>query len=171
MRNTKKAEYWINRLSLTPHPEGGYFREVHRSSEVLPREGLPPRFAGPRNFVTSIYYLLEGEDFSSFHRIQSDELWHFYAGPSSLEVHILAEGGDLEKLLIGPDPDLGESFIGVVPARNWFAARCTDTSGFALAGCTVAPGFDFQDFEMADRDTLLKEFPNHAGVITALTRQ
>ena len=164
------SKYWIDRLSLTPHPEGGCFREVFRSSELLPEEALPARFSGPRNFATNIYYLLEGEDFSSFHRIRSDELWHYYAGASPLEIHIIAADGGYEKLLIGPDPDRGETFIGVVPAGRWFAARCSHTSGYALVGCAVAPGFDFQDFEMADRDTLINEFPNHVELITGLTR-
>jgi len=165
-----KAQYWVDRLGLAPHPEGGYFREIYRSSEILSEASLPPRFAGPRSFVTTIYYLLDSNDFSSFHRIQSDELWHFYAGTSSLDVHILADGGGYQKLLIGPDPDRGESFVGVVPACSWFAAKCSDTTGYALAGCTVAPGFDFHDFEMADRETLIAEFPNHENLVSSLTR-
>jgi len=165
----KTAAEWVEHLELQPHPEGGYFKEVYRSAETIPMAGLPDRFAGPRNYATSIYFLLESHQFSTLHRIQSDEAWHFYAG-SAITVHEIHSSGAARQLVIGPDVDNGESFQGVVPAGVWFGAQVLAPNSFALVGCTVAPGFDFVDFEMATQSNLLKEFPEHSELIKQLTR-
>lgn len=163
------AAHWVSLLSLSPHPEGGFFKETYRSVATVPQSALEGGFSGPRNVCTGIYYLLEQGDFSAFHRIKSDEMWHFYAG-GSLDLHILHEGVH-SHVKIGRDVEAGEHLQFVVPAGAWFASRPSHKSAFCLVGCTVSPGFDFADFEMAKSTDLLCEFPQHADVIGALTRQ
>lgn len=161
------ADYWIKHLQLTEHPEGGFYRETYRSGEVIPVAGLPCRFSGERNFSTAIYFLLRSNDRSMFHRIQSDELWHFHAG-SSLSIFVLSrEGITVHKL--GMDVVNGESLQVVIPAGCWFGAKVNKRDTYTLAGCTVAPGFDFKDFELASREELLKSFPAHRDIIELLT--
>jgi predicted cupin superfamily sugar epimerase len=162
------AKYWIEKLDLTKHPEGGYFKEVYRSAENMPKKNLPARYQSNRNFATSIYFLLEGKEFSSFHRIQSDETWHFYVG-STLELHVLNADGSLTSVLLGRNPEQDENLQVTIPHNHWFGARVVDATGFALLGCTVAPGFHFDDFELADRSKLLEQFPGHSQLITELT--
>lgn len=153
---TKNAAYWINKLHLEKHPEGGWFKEVYRSVEVVPGKSLSEGFPRSRNFSTSIYYLLEGDDFSSFHRIKSDEIWHYYKGNSPIEI-ISIENGKIFRRLCGNQPDENQDFQLVVPKNTWFATRLSNSKGFALAGCTVSPGFPFADFELAGKE-LLEEF-------------
>ncbi len=163
------AHYFVEKLNLQPHPEGGYFAETYRSAEKVDRPHLPSRFSRSRSFSTAIYFLLEGNNFSAFHRIKSDEVWHFYYG-QALDVFIIHPEGELEILRIGNDLENGCSFQGAVKAGCWFASRPVSKNGFSLVGCTVAPGFDFADFELAKRDDLTKEYPMHAELITALCR-
>ena len=170
----KDAAYWVKALDLGAHPEGGWFRETYRSVDRVAAgeaawSGSGSGSGGERAASTAIYYLLEGAQFSAFHRIRSDEAWHFYAG-SSLILHELHESGTLVETRLGGDPEFGESFQAVVPAGRWFAATVANPRGFALVGCTVAPGFDFRDFELASRDELIARFPQHADVIRRLTR-
>lgn len=164
-----QAAYWIDKLKLIKHPEGGYFREIYRSSEQIPGNSLPERFSGPRSFCTSIYYLLEGNDFSGFHRLSSDEIWHFYTG-SSLAIHSINPQGILSQILLGNDFENGEVFQAVIPAGCWFAAKPNDPESFILIGCTVAPGFDFNDFELGSRGELIKKFPQYKQLIERFTR-
>ncbi|WP_257287567.1 MULTISPECIES: cupin domain-containing protein [unclassified Endozoicomonas] len=165
----KDANGWIEALSLQPHPEGGFFRETYRSDEVVARDSLPDRFSGERNFSTAIYYLLEGNDFSAFHRIQQDEIWHFYDG-ASLTIHVIAPDGNYCAAILGRDIYNGEVPQFVVTAGCLFAVEVNDSSSFVLSGCTVAPGFDFADFEMPSATQLLSHFPQHAALIERLTR-
>jgi hypothetical protein len=130
---------------------------------------LPPRFAGPRAHSTAIYFLLPGDQISALHRIKSDEVWHFYAG-SPATLTLLHPDGTLEERRLGPDPRRAESFQAVVPAGCWYGAVVADRHAWALLGGTVAPGFDFADFELADRAALLAEFPRHREAILRLTR-
>ena len=159
----------ITNLGLTRHPEGGWFRETYRSSEILDAAALPDRFNGPRFVSTAIYYLLEPGDFSALHRIKSDEIWHFYAG-GPLCIHVIAPDGHYQAVLMGADPVAGQQFQFVVPAGCWFGAEPVG-DGAALVGCTVAPGFDFADFELADRKLLLQLYPAHAELIQRLTKE
>lgn len=163
-----RAKYWIEKLDLAKHPEGGYFKEVFRSDEYMPKKALPARYRSKRNFATSIYFLLEGNEFSSFHRIQSDETWHFYVG-STLELYVLNADGSLTNYLLGRNLEKGENLQVTIPRNHWFGARVVDATGFALLGCTVAPGFHFDDFEMGDRSKLLEQFPDHGQIIKELT--
>ncbi|GGN14401.1 hypothetical protein GCM10010967_58420 [Dyadobacter beijingensis] len=166
----KPVSYWIEKYHLLPHPEGGYYAETYRASETIGHAALPARFSGDRAFSTGIYFLLESHNFSAFHRIQADEMWHFYAG-EALEVFVIDPvSGELNVIRLGNDPDNGETFQAVVPAGAWFGSRPAGGSSYALVGCTVAPGFDFADFEMAGRDALSQEYPEHAGLIAELTR-
>ncbi len=158
------AAKWIERLELQPHPEGGYFHETYRCRESIRAEGLPERFDGSRPFSTAIYFLLAGGQFSAFHRIRSDEIWHFYAG-SGLTLHVIHEDGRYEQRKLG----LGE-FQLVAPGGCWFGASLDEDEGYTLVGCTVAPGFDYCDFELAERAALLEQFPQHGEIITKLTR-
>jgi uncharacterized protein len=167
MRN---AQYWIDSLQLARHPEGGYYRETYRSRTVVPRSALPGAFAGDRSASTAIYFLLRDDDFSAFHRIASDEMWHFYAG-SALSVYVIDERGRASVIKLGLDPDRGEAPQAVVPAGCWFGSCLEEAGQFALVGCTVAPGFDFADFEMAERSSLLSAYPQHEGLIRRLTRE
>lgn len=165
----KTAAYWVEKYHMQPHPEGGYFAETYRATEQVPHAALPARFGGSRSFSTAIYFLLEGHHFSALHRIQADELWHFYAG-DPLEVFVIhPESSELEIIRLGPDPEAGEVFQAVVPAGAWFGSRPVAGAAYSLVGCTVAPGFDFADFELAERETLLAAFPQHEKTITELT--
>lgn len=161
------AQFWIDTLNLQTHREGGFYRETYRSTEQIPTKGLPDRFASPRSFSTAIFFLLRSQDRSLFHRIRSDELWHYYAG-TPLTLYILNPDG-LKILRLGPNPAQGESFQVVIPANHWFGAKVEQSNSYTLSGCTVAPGFDFMDFELADRKSLIKQFPSHHEVITMLT--
>jgi predicted cupin superfamily sugar epimerase len=166
----KPASYWVEKYSLLPHPEGGYYAETYRSVEKIERQALPDRFPGDRSFSTGIYFLLEGSQFSAFHRIKSDEMWHFYAG-EALDIFVIdTETGNLEVIKLGNDPEREEVFQALVPAGAWFASRPCQGSSYALVGCTVSPGFDFQDFEMADREELTKQYPQHHKLIQEMTR-
>jgi hypothetical protein len=159
----------IEILSLERHPEGGFFRQTYRSKGEILQHTLPAGYNGDRAFSTAIYFLLSGDDFSAFHRILSDEMWHFYAG-SSIAINIIHPDGRLEILQLGPDYASGGGFQAVIPGGCWFAALLVDPDSYALVGCTVSPGFDFADFELGQRQSLIDSYPQHADVITRLTR-
>ncbi len=166
---TRDAAYWIQELELQPHPEGGYYRQTYRADTILAKQALPRDFTGPRPASTAIYFLLEGKDFSAFHRLRSDELWHFHLG-APLTVHVINPEGCYTKIPVGSNHDAGEAFQAVVRAGCWFASQVCDPSSYALVGCTVAPGFDFQDFELARRKELVAKYPQHRKLIEELTR-
>ena len=159
----------VDSLGLLPHPEGGFYKEQYRASEKISGISLPTRFGGERAFATAIYYLLGPADFSAFHRIKSDETWHFYAG-QTLHIHVIDPHGRYTLIRLGNRPFLGEVFQATIPAGDWFAAECSDPTGFSFVGCTVAPGFDFNDFELAEADALAAAFPDHAALIRVRCR-
>jgi predicted cupin superfamily sugar epimerase len=162
------AKRWIEALRLSRHPEGGWFREVYRSNETIPHRSLPTRFAGDRPFSTAIYFLLEETEVSVLHRIQQDEVWHFYDG-GRLTIHNFDTEGSYSKGTLGRCVDDGDRLMFIVQAGTLFGAT-VETSDYVLAGCTVAPGFDFKDFEMPKRRDLLKQYPRHREIIKRLTR-
>ena len=168
MDNNPTAEELINRLELVKHPEGGWYRETYRSGESIQVTALADRFTGDRSVCTAIYFLLQSGDISALHRIKSDEIWHFYLGVP-LTVHVITPGGRYYPLLLGPDMSAGETFQCIVPAGCWFGAEVCQ-EGYSLVGCTVAPGFDFADFEMGSREKLLKQFPDQYVIIQLLTK-
>ena len=149
--------------------EGGAFHEVYRAELILPKSALPLFFQGPRPAATHIYFLLTKGQFSAFHRIASDEIWHFYFG-DPLIIHELGHNGRLTEHRLGQNPDKGVSFQTVVRAGSWFASAPAQDSEYALVGCTVAPGFDFAEFELAKRETLTAQYPDHTGLIKQFTR-
>jgi uncharacterized protein len=163
------AREWIEALGLKPHPEGGWFRETYRAEEAVARAALPPRFTGDRAFSTAIYYLLEGDEFSALHRIRQDEVFHFYDG-CGLTLHVIDPRGDYATIRLGRDRAAGEVPQAVVPAGCVFGATVSESGSYALVGCTVAPGFDFADFELPGREELCRQFPQHRAVIERLTR-
>lgn len=163
------AEFYINKLGLKRHPEGGYYVQTYRSPEHIAAKSLPDRFNQDRPLSTAIYYLLEANDFSAFHRIKSDECWHFYAG-GSLLIHVIERYGKYYSIRLGANIQNGEIFQFVVPALCWFAVEPAPSTTFALTGCTVAPGFDFADFEMAQANSLCDTFPQHHQNIVRLCR-
>ncbi len=162
------ANYWIEKLNLEVHPEGGYFREFYRSDENIAMNALPDRYNGNRSFSTSIYFLLKGTQISNFHRIQSDETWHFYQG-TTLKLFTLENDGTLTTRLLGNNLEEGESLQITIPRNNWFGGKVVDKNSFALLGCTVAPGFHFDDFELAKKQKLIDKFPRHKDLIGELT--
>jgi uncharacterized protein len=165
----KSAEELIRLLELSRHPEGGWYRETYRSLETVAAEGLPDRFGGERSISTAIYFLLEQGDFSSLHRIKSDEVWHFYSG-ASLTVRTISADGEARSIVLGSELSRGEAFQAIVPAGHWFGAEVSGDGPYSLAGCTVAPGFDFRDFALGSRAELLRLWPAHSDLIRRLTR-
>ena len=161
----KVAGYLINKLRLREHPEGGYFVETYRSDKILNLR----EYDGPRYVCTAIYYLLAGNQFSSFHIMKSDEIWHFYTG-SSLTLHIIESDGTLNEVILGPNTNDEERFQAVVKSGCWFAASVNDHNSYTLVGCTVSPGFDYSDWKLGDRQTLTEMYPQHKWIIEKYTR-
>ena len=164
----RDARQLIETLGLRPHPEGGFFRETWRSNltATLGRGHGGPE--GCRAFGTAIYYLLAGEEISRLHRLKADEVWHLYAG-GPLNLHLLDEVRGFRSLQLGQDIPTGPGFQSTVPAGCWFGASLAVADSFALAGCTLAPGYDPADFELGDRAHLLELFPEHEMIIKRLT--
>jgi uncharacterized protein len=162
------AREHILHLQLLPHPEGGFYKETYRSEGSFDFQNNLI-FNGSRPYSTAIYYLLEQGDYSAFHRIRSDECWHFYAG-ECLHIHILHTNGQYEMVKLGSLVNQGEVFQHVVPSGAWFASEPAPATSFSLTGCTVAPGFDFADFEMAVYADLIKDFPEYADLARRLCR-
>ena len=164
-----RIQQLIDHLGLLPHPEGGFFRETYRSggtSEVI----LPNKELVSRNHSTAIYFLLTRGNFSAFHRIASDEVWHFYEG-DPIAVHCLDPDGNYRRLELGNKVAGKQQPQHVVTAGTWFASEVIDGGDYGLVGCTVAPGFDFADFELAKAKELTKDYPVHGALIERLTRQ
>jgi len=156
----------IERLGLVPHPEGGFYAETFRA-EALPL-ALPER--GNRSASTAIYFLLRAQDFSALHVVESDEVWHHYCG-DPLELHAFDRAWQHRLAQLGAAFAYGQRPQHVVLHGELQAARVAPgPHGFALCGCTVAPGFDFADFRMPARAELLAQLPQHAELVTALTR-
>lgn len=165
----EKAKIIAEKLGLQPHPEGGYFKEIYRAEEKIGNPELPERFSGDRNFSTSIYFMLSGNEKSHFHRIKSDEIWHFYSG-TTLVLHLIDAAGNYSTVKIGNDILAGETPQAFIPHGNWFAAEVEDKNSYALVGCTVSPGFDFADFELATQKELCEKYPEYSELIKVFTK-
>lgn len=163
------ATQLIQQLGLQKHPEGGYFKETYRSKGEIPKNVLSDQFTGSRNYATGIYFLLTSDSFSAFHKIHQDEMWHFYQG-APVTIHMISPEGNYRFQELGPNLDGGQLPQFVVPGEYWFASEVRAMEQYALTGCTVSPGFDFEDFTLADQNELLTAFPQHADVIRKLTR-
>jgi predicted cupin superfamily sugar epimerase len=159
----------IDHYHLEPHPGGGWYKENYRSPEYIPKNALPARFGATRSFCTVIYFLLEQGQFSAFHKIKSDECWHFYGG-GTLELYIIDDAGSLQKIHLGNDLTANQYCQYVVPAGYWFAGHPARESEYSFVGCTVAPGFDFEDFSLGEPVRLSELYPQHEKTIFALCR-
>ncbi len=167
MERIRSADYWVQKLGLQPHPEGGFYKEIYRSTEGVAAGNLPERYLGARSFATSIYYLLQGNDFSAFHRIKSDEIWSYIDGGSA-NIYSLTPEGELKEETLGTGEGATPQII--VPKQTWFAADLVSKKSYILVSCFVAPGFDFTDFELADRAKMQQLFPLHTDIIRNLTK-
>jgi predicted cupin superfamily sugar epimerase len=159
----------VKHLQLQPHPEGGFYRRTYASAEIAKGPIMDDKYHGPRHFCTSIYYLLTGDSFSAFHRLPQDEIWHFYKG-APIKIHMINEASQYSTVLLGTDLLDGQAPQYVVPGDRWFAATSLDPDHYSLVGCTVAPGFDFEDFTLANRAELISTFPSQKEIISRLTR-
>lgn len=163
------AQQILDRLQLAPLTiEGGYFRETYRASLAIPAHALPGDYAAARSASTAIYYLLTPDTFSVIHRVRSDEVFHFYAGDpvEMLQLHL---NGESKRLIIHNDLAAGHEPQIVVPAGAWQGCRLVPGGAWALMGCTVAPGFEYADYETGNRDELLSNYPRDSDMIKALT--
>jgi predicted cupin superfamily sugar epimerase len=154
----KNAAFWIDKHQMLPHPEGGFYKETFRSTLKVEAPW------GERNALTSIFYLLENDNYSAFHRIKSDELWYYHAGETLL-IHEIKPNGDLTTHHLS-----NENPFVAITANSWFASEVKDQSGYVLVSCSVAPGFDFSDFELANRTHLCSVYPLHKTLINRLSR-
>ncbi|HBH24269.1 MAG TPA: hypothetical protein DDY13_12700 [Cytophagales bacterium] len=164
------ADFYIKKLQLQPHPEGGYYRENYRSAYQIHGTALPERYNGPRVFSTSIYFLLKKGNVSTFHRLKSDEIWHYYDG-DPIKLYLIDRDGKLSTPIVGRQLEGGEEMQLVIPAGSWFAAHVVEGGSFGLVGCSVAPGFDFDDFELANKNDLINKYPQHRNVIQKIMGQ
>ena len=156
--HNRDANYWIRKLEMNAHPEGGWYKETFRDERLVD---------GKKNASTAIYFLIEGDSPSHFHRISSTEMWHFYYGDPLIVHELSSESKHYKQHKIGKNLDNGEEFQAFIPSGAWFAA---ETKGnYSLVGCTVAPGFEFEDFELAEGESLCQLFPKHRELIQRLT--
>lgn len=162
------AEEIIRQFNLQEHPEGGYFKETYRSKGIIPNSILDSSFEGDRNICTGIYFLLTSEKFSAFHKVNQDEMWHFYKG-APLKLHMISTKGEYSFVIIGNNLKKGQIPQFTVNGGDWFAAEVIDQNSFSFVGCTVAPGFDFKDFELPTAERLISQFPQHTEIINSLT--
>ncbi|MFM7645842.1 MAG: cupin domain-containing protein [Sphingomonadales bacterium] len=159
----------IEKYQLIPHPEGGHYCSTYRAPLVLPPSSLPESFGGHRPVSTAIFFLLQAGDFSGFHRIKSDECWHFYQG-DPLWVHCLDQQGQYKRYTLGAGMDSDHHFQLVVPAGTWFASEPATGSAYSFVGCTVSPGFDIADLEMGSAARLAARYPQQQELIHSRCR-
>ena len=170
------ASYWIKKLRLSEHPEGGFYKETYRARITVDLQGERRKKqrvnqSKPRSISSTIYYLLKGNQVSVFHRLKwAEEMWHFYTGASMTIYMIQEKTGKLSELKLGDNSENGEMFQILVKRGSWFGAMINDPSSYSLVGCTVCPAFTFKDFEIANRKTLISTYPEHKAIIEKLTR-
>ena len=164
------AQHIIELLGLQPHPtEGGYYRETYRSEETIPSDALPKRYSQSKSFGTAIYYLLIPHTCSLIHRLPTDELFHFYLGNPVIML-MLRPDLTSEVLTLGHDLDHGHQTQVVVPRDTWQGSLLSEGGTFSLLGTTMAPGFDFSDYEYGNRDALTGYYPERTELIQRLTK-
>lgn len=151
--------YWIEKLHLQPHPEGGYYAENYRSQLLVTSDS----FEQPRAAATSIYYLLDSDTKSFCHRLKCDELWYYHGG-SAVSIYMIDAEGNWQVKTVGPNEE--DEWAVLIPANTWFGARVMEPNSFVLVSCVVTPGFEFPDLEMADRNEMIEKYPQHKeGII------
>ncbi len=162
-----KIRRLLDKFNMKVHPEGGYFGDGFRSTEFLRSDQLPKRYSGPRNVYSSIYFMVTKDRPSRFHRLKTDEIWHFYSG-DTLTLHLIHDHGKYECIELG-NREEHERFQFLAPKNTWLAAGCNGKEGYSLMGCSLAPGFEYDDFELADKEQLLKEYPQIEAIISEFT--
>ena len=167
--NSEQADLIIKQYRLQPHPEGGFFSETYRSFGIIPEAALPAEYLRERNFSTAIVFLLKENDFSALHRLRQDEIWHFYLG-GAVRLVMISPDGKFSETILGRNVAAGDVVQAVVPAGYWFGAKPSEGVVFSFVGCTVAPVFDFADFELAKRPDILAQFPDLETIILSFTR-
>jgi predicted cupin superfamily sugar epimerase len=164
-----KPDEVIRLLKLEKHPrEGGWFKETYRSSEKVTAQALPRRYGADRCFSTLIFYLITEQGFSAFHRVKSDEIFHFYLGDAAI-LSIIEEDGVLRNITLGQDIAQGEQLQAVVPANCWQGIYVKPGGSWSLVGAGVTPGFEYADFEEPVREALLQQYPDYRETILRLT--
>ena len=168
---TTTAKELIEFYQLQPHPEGGFYKRTYCAEGKIFTSSHQNRFrgGGERFYSTGIYYLLVENACSRLHRIASDEMWHYYLGGPITIVEIFPSGGGVKQTVLGPDFRSGQVVQYVVPAGVWFGSFPNPGTSFAFVGCTVAPGFDFEDFEIANKSMLLEQYPQATELIERLS--
>ena len=161
------ADYFIKNLDMTPHPEGGFYKEIYASEENITSNDLKVDFKGSRILWTSIYFLLRDGEVSNFHRLKSDEMWYYHSG-SPLTIYMISPEGELITEQLGLDIEHGEKPQILVP-KNYIFGSAMNHQGYALVGCMVSPGFEFRDFELFKRNELIAKYPQHQQIIHKLT--
>jgi len=165
------ASYWIRQLGLSHHPGGGYYKVTFRSSAAEESNESQNFQTGGMVFSwNTIYYLLDHEEFSPFHRIKADEIWHFYLG-SPITIYSINPEGMLFEKKLGQNPANRELFQAHMIAGHWFAASVENEDSYALVGCTIAPGINFSQFEIGRRNGLISRFPRHKDLIMRFTKE
>ncbi|SIS55887.1 cupin domain-containing protein [Belliella pelovolcani] len=157
----RRIEELVAQLDLIPHPEGGFYKEFYRANLGVSTD------SGERSIMTSIYFLLTSENISKFHQIKSDEMWFYHEG-SPLTVHVIDSKGQYEKIKVGPVGEKNKP-QQLVPAGVIFGSTVDENNSYSLVSCVVAPGFDFEDFRLFEREELLDRFPQHVEIIKQLT--
>jgi uncharacterized protein len=164
----KSAEYWIKKLKLKPHKEGGYYREIYRSEEKINSIALPERYNGERHFATSIYFLLKSGQPSKFHKLKSDEIWNYHYG-SPIIIISIDNKGNLKENILGNNYNNNNEFQITIPKETLFAAYVTEDNSFSIVGCTSIPGFEYEDFELKDKNEITKQYPALKDTIIKFT--
>jgi predicted cupin superfamily sugar epimerase len=163
------AEDIIGILKLEPlDMEGGYFCQTYRSTEEIPVSALPDRYKRPKLFGTAIYYLLTPEVKSAMHRLPTDEIFHFYLGDPVTQLQLHPDGSS-DVITLGSEIDKGQQPQVIVPRFTWQGSILIEGGRFALLGTTMAPGFDYDEYEAGDREELIRKYPNHRDLIIRLT--
>ncbi|WP_432355450.1 cupin domain-containing protein [Sporosarcina sp. A2] len=159
----RDAAYWKEHLHLGSHPEGGSYVSSFTASETIDTE------AGKRPLFTSIYFMLADGELSHFHQLKSDELWYYHDG-SAMTVHMISSEGEYSEVKLGLNIGAGEHPQLLVPAGTVFGSSLIENGEYALVGCMVSPGFDFEDFKLFTEDELIVKFPQHSAIIQQMTR-
>lgn len=164
----RTAAYWIDKLKLISHPEGGYFAETYQSPDLISKNGLPERYSADRVCAKAIYFLVPDGQVSKFHRLKCEEIWCYHFG-TPLTLYIIEKEGTSRQVILGPDIDHDEQFQAIIPHGVWFGAKVNKKDAYTLVSCITAPGFDFEDFELAERQSLIQLYPQHKEIIEMLT--
>ena len=164
------AQYWISKLNLLNHPEGGFYKEIYRSSEYIEGIHLKDKRKGNRNLATSIYFLLRSGEKSLLHRLKSDETWYYHFG-SPMHLFCIEPRGDLKEIIIGTDIEKREYLQVTISEGTIFGGLVYGSGTYCLASCMVSPGFSFEDFQLMSREYMLEKYSKHKDIIIKLTSE